>query len=150
MVNPKCKSCDRYISVIELKSSGEPYKSCNKCRDIQKNIYIKKNNKEYEPDNNKVLNNIPVWTNDIKENNIYKGDIEINTDNKKTNKCIICKELWVRADTEKVWESIECLTCYKCRANGGNPDNIDISHEIYPEPVKNKIPVWTPDSSESD
>tara|TARA_Y100000389_G_C17139863_1_gene354385 strand:- start:307 stop:561 length:255 start_codon:yes stop_codon:yes gene_type:complete len=49
MVNPKCKSCGRYIRVIELKSSGEPYKSCNKCRDIQKKTYNKKNNKADVP-----------------------------------------------------------------------------------------------------
>ena len=65
MINPKCKSCDRYISVIELKSSGEPYKSCNKCRNIQKKIYNNKNNKEdskekNEPktDNKNPVNNI--------------------------------------------------------------------------------------------
>jgi len=122
--NPKCPRCKCYWKPDEtdIRTSGLFAKTCKKCRT---------NQQKYKTE-------------------LKKEDIEINTDNKKTNKCIICKELWVRADTEKVWESIECLTCYKCRANGGNPDNIDISQEIYPEPVKNKIPVWTPDSSESD
>jgi len=76
-----------------------------------------------------------------KPKSIIKAD-EIDT--KKMNKCINCKQLWERKD--KVWESVECLKCYKCRANGGNPDDIDIAHDIYPE----KIPViWKPDS-ESD
>lgn len=51
MVNPKCKSCDTYISVVELKSSGEPFKSCKKCRELRKNIYKKKSIKKAdEPD----------------------------------------------------------------------------------------------------
>jgi hypothetical protein len=52
MVNPKCKSCLTYISEVELKSSGEPYKSCKRCRETQKAFYSKKTKKEDdEPDN---------------------------------------------------------------------------------------------------
>jgi len=103
MPNPKCPICKCYIKEQELKSSGEPYKTCKRCRETQKRVNTKKSiKKEDEPDGIKM------------------------------NKCVICKELWKRADTEKVWESFECLKCYNCRSNGVNPDDIDISHEIYP------------------
>jgi hypothetical protein len=52
MVNPKCKACLSYISEVEFKSSGEPYKSCKRCRETQKAVYSKKTKKD-EPDDNK-------------------------------------------------------------------------------------------------
>ena len=112
-----CKKCKcRYIRTNEdYNRLGEPLKCCSKCR-------IRNSKRP-------------------KKKSIIKAD---DTDTKKMNKCINCKQLWERKD--KVWESVECLKCYKCRANGGNPDDIDIAHDIYPE----KIPViWKPDS-ESD
>jgi hypothetical protein len=42
MPNPKCPMCKCYITEPEMKSSGEPYKSCKKCRD---------KNKKYREDN---------------------------------------------------------------------------------------------------
>ena len=129
-----CKKCKcRYIRTNEdYNIFGEPYKICSKCRI--------RNKKRTE---NKSINK----ADDIDaKNTIVKVD---RIDTKLMRKCVICKELWKREDTEKVWESFECLKCYNCRSNGVNPDDIDISHEIYP--VKKRNPVWKPDSSsESD
>ena len=49
-MNPKCPICKCYIKNPELKSSGEPYKSCKRCRDIQRKNRV---NKADEPDDNK-------------------------------------------------------------------------------------------------
>lgn len=132
--NPKCPRCRCYWkpTANDIMTSGLVAKTCNKCRYKQRKTYNKTDNKEKKDPVNDTINN---------------------TEPKKINKCIICKELWDRVDTDKIWESIECYKCYKCRAGGGNPDIIDITHEIYPEPVKKKSKkpdVWNPDSSESD
>jgi hypothetical protein len=119
--NPKCPRCKCYWKPddTDIKTSGLIAKTCKKCRGRRINNYKQSIKKEDEPAFIKM------------------------------NKCVICKELWERVDTEKVWESFECLKCYNCRSNGVNPDDIDISHEIYP--VKKRNPVWKPDSSsESD
>jgi len=55
MPNPKCPICKCYIQEQETKSSGEPYKSCKRCREIQKKQRAKKadepeTKKEDEPD----------------------------------------------------------------------------------------------------
>ena len=42
MGNPKCVMCNTYISKVELKSSGEPYKTCNRCRGLRRRNYKKK------------------------------------------------------------------------------------------------------------
>lgn len=100
MVNPKCKSCDRYIGVIELKSSGEPYKSCNKCRDIQKKIYNNKKIKEPE----------------LKEDsNIKNDDIGYEIEGKMLNKELLLE--WYKMYCEKILEPDEVIEipkyCFK-------------------------------------
>ena len=128
----KCGSCGCFKSIEDIgcRKSGIVYKCCKKCR----NKETKKPDIEINADTTDEINEIKEETPEC---------------SKKMNKCIICKQLWIRR--EKVWESIECLKCYKCRANGGNPDDIDIAHEIYPECSINKNrPVFTPDSSSSE
>ena len=136
----KCSNCKCYRddTQFEKRKNGEIFKTCNKCR----------GQKVDEPDNNKVLNNLPVWTKDIKENNRYKGDININTEtpnNINMDKCIVCLNIWERPK-DIYPKTTRDITCYICREKG------EIKDELYNlnEPVKNKIPVWTPDSSESD
>ena len=82
MVNPRCKACSRYISEVELKSSGEHYKSCKKCREIQKVVYTKKSiKKEDEPDDKSEPDNNTINLNDIIYTKIgNKNDIIILND----------------------------------------------------------------------
>ena len=133
MVNPKCVMCDTYIKEVELKSSGEPYKTCKRCRMSQK----KKRN-GVELDENGFVITIPK--NKGKITKVLPNDLKT---------CFKCRRLF--APIGKAYESVEYLTCLSCRTDGNylHLDDIDISHEIYPEKPKNKIPVWTPDS-ESD
>jgi hypothetical protein len=52
-VNPKCSNCKCYFTQTELKSSGLPFKTCQKCRTRDKQTR-NNNNKTVELDINKL------------------------------------------------------------------------------------------------
>jgi len=133
--NPKCPRCRCYWKPDEtdIKTSGILAKTCKKCRMTQK---IKKNGVELDE------NGFAIKEPEIKEKKtkVLPNDLK---------KCFKCRRYF--APIGKEYESVEYLTCLWCRTDGNHLhlDDIDISHEIYPEKPKNKMPVWTPDS-ESD
>ena len=124
----KCGSCNCYkkIDCFGCRKSGIPYKCCNKCRNPVKKTSNKEddNNKEDEIkadekdmgyfENKKIVKITKVLPNDLK-------------------KCFKCRGLF--APIGKAYESVEYLTCLSCKTNGNHLhlDDIDISHEIYPE-----------------
>jgi protein-arginine kinase activator protein McsA len=131
MVNPKCVMCDTYIREVELKSSGEPYKTCKNCRGLRNKKYKKKSiikedeNKADEKDmgyfeNKKIVKITKVLPNDLK-------------------KCFKCRRLFANTGSE------DYLTCLNCRTTGKHLplENVIIHHQVTPE---KKMPVWTPDT----
>jgi hypothetical protein len=131
----KCSTCKcfRKYDEYEERRCGGYFKTCKSCRMSQK---IKKNG--IELDENGFAIEEPK--NKGKITKVLPNDLK---------KCFKCRRFF--APIGKAYESVEYLTCLICRTGGNHLhlDDIDISHEIYPEKPKNKMPVWTPDS-ESD
>ena len=136
MVNPKCVMCDTYITEVELKSSGEPYKTCKKCRERKNKSTIK----EDENDDEKI--------------SIDKADetnLKINGVIYEIKRKVIDKEL-----------AIKFISDYNIK-NGMENENVEIpeycfnyvigmKEKTYDYEDKNitetkKLPVWTPDSN---
>jgi hypothetical protein len=150
MVNPKCKVCHTYISEVELKSSGEPYKTCKRCRATQKNNY-----------KNKMKSDANV----VKKEEINK----LTDDMYEVKMKIIDEELAKKLVPEygKKYNNIDDIpdenivipdNCFKYVIGAKmtpemmvseDEDNNIYPDEIYPECSKAKLPVWKPDS-ESD
>ena len=164
MLNPKCPICKCYIQEQETKSSGEPYKSCKRCRETQKVVYSKKNKKADEPDEKDEYDTINI-----------KG-IEYKVKSKILDKDMARKLI---PDFDTRYENIEDIpdenvvipdNCFKYVLGAKMDDKMmenlgiritsadDEDNNIYPdeddnifddkflEEIKKKSPVFIPDS----
>jgi hypothetical protein len=120
MVNPKCVMCNTYISKVELKSSGEPYKTCNRCRGLRKNKYKKISiNKADEIDDKKISIDKADEKEDRRKFNTIRNMVEIDNffdklGNSIKYKCIECGVKYIRGDDDFDEEGEPYESCSKC------------------------------------